>query len=131
MDFRNLTDAELNKVRQTGTWREQNASRDEQYRRIECEQKRGREIGDVIDFVRYGDPVENSFNHRDGTSECGMSVYMLDGAEIVHVGFWFDIASRPAYRGTGVIVGWGSDGEPLVRSNRCERDASLDRSESK
>ena len=57
-----------------------------------------------------------------------MSVYMLDGKEVVYVGWYFGIVQRPAYRGTGRIVGWGSDGEPVVEViGECRRARKFDR----
>lgn len=128
MDLTKLSDSEVSQLRESGTWSEKNAARNEEYRRIEEARKRGRSVGDTIEFVRYGRPVANSKNHRDGTIEDGMSVYMLDGIEVVYVGFCFGIVERPAYRGRGVIVGWGSDGEPLVTVvGRCVRANEFDK----
>lgn len=82
-----------------------------------CHECRKERIGASIEFVRFGSvPAEGrSRNHRDGTDEAGVSVYEIKDGAIEFVGFHFDFVDRPAYRGTGVIVGWGSDGEPLVR----------------
>jgi hypothetical protein len=78
-----------------------------------CRQKR---IGQAIRFLRFGDVPESgeSFNHRDRTAEEGVSVYEIAEGRAEMTGFYFGFLDRPAYRGTGVIVGWGSDGEPLV-----------------
>jgi hypothetical protein len=123
-----MTDAELKAQSVYGSYWEKEAARDELYRRADERTKRGRQIGDVIEFVRHAKPVEVSRNHRDGITEAGMSVYMLDGEEVVYVGFWFEIAQKPAYRGTGRIVGWGSDGEPVVEViGTCCRARKFDR----
>jgi hypothetical protein len=122
-----MTDAELSELSATGTCWDRDHVRDERYRRQEAGNKRGRSVGDTVEFVRHGRPVAKSRNHRDGTIEDGMSVYLLDGTEVVYVGFWFDIATKPAYRGTGRIVGWGSDGEPLVVATEIRRDKRFDR----
>jgi hypothetical protein len=74
-------------------------------------------IGEVITFARHGTPPVSSAsrNHRDQTAEEGVSVYEVVNGEIQYCGWYFAIANRPLYRGTGRIVGWGSDGEPLVQ----------------
>jgi hypothetical protein len=73
-------------------------------------------IGTRIEFIRYGAmPVSGfSTNHRDGTSEAGVSVYAVFDGEPRHVGFYYDIVSRTALRGSAICVGLGSDGEPLI-----------------
>lgn len=81
---------------------------------LECRTAR---IGEVIDFVRYGSIPESgsSCNHRDRTSEGGVSVYEVRDGHPVYVGWYFGIIEREVViRGRGRIVGWGSDGEPLV-----------------
>lgn len=82
-----------------------------------CAACRDARIGDVIPFVRHGQVPSGgaSRNHRDGTAEAGVSVYEVVAGETKYCGWHFDIAERPVYRGTGRIVGWGSDGEPLVQ----------------
>jgi len=82
-----------------------------------CHPCRMARIGEVIPFIRHGAPPASglSTNHRDGTPEEGVSVYEWKGGEAQYVGWHFAIAKRPRYRGTGRIVGWGSDGEPLVQ----------------
>jgi hypothetical protein len=73
-------------------------------------------IGEMIEFVRYGEPPSSqSFNYRDGTYEEGVSVYELVEGKPHYVGWYFNITDRPEYKGTGKIVGWGSDGEPVVQ----------------
>jgi hypothetical protein len=114
-NFSTMTDAELSKIEVYGSFWDKSHAKDEIYRRLEESRKNGKSIGDVIQFIRHGDAVEFSRNHRDGTMEAGMSVYMLVDGEVKYVGFWFDIATKPAFRGKGEIVGWGSDGEPLVK----------------
>lgn len=82
-----------------------------------CPHCRKARIGEEIDFVRFGAiPATCSLNHRDGTAEEGISVYEVVNGEPKLVGWYFDIISRGTkLSGRGVIVGWGSDGEPLVR----------------
>lgn len=89
---------------------------------LECREAR---IGQVIEFVRYGKPPVSgvSQNHRDGYAESGVSVYEVVNGEPQYVGFHFGFLSRPAYVGKGVIVGWGSDGEPLVEIQSIKRRA--------
>lgn len=74
-------------------------------------------IGEVIEFARHGKPPGSgtSRNYRDRTAEDGISVYEVIDGDIQYCGWYFEIANRPLYRGTGRIVGWGSDGEPLVQ----------------
>jgi hypothetical protein len=73
-------------------------------------------IGQVIPFARHGAPPQGaSRNHRDGSAEAGVSVYEIVDGEIQYCGWSFEIEKRPLYTGTGEIVGWGSDGEPLVK----------------
>ena len=80
-----------------------------------CLRCRTARIGEEIEFVRYGNIPKCSVNHRDGTAEAGISVYEIVDGEPQLVGWHFGITSRQSHRGRGVIVGWGSDGEPLVR----------------
>lgn len=81
-----------------------------------CLQCRNSRIGQIISFVRYGDipSVGKSYNHRDETTEDGVSVYEIINGIPLYVGWYFEIIDRPCLYGTGRIVGWGSDGEPLV-----------------
>ena|SRR5687767_15718689 len=81
-----------------------------------CAECRAGRIGEVIQFVRHGQPPASgdSRNHRDGFAEGGVSVYELKDGQPQYTGWHFGIAERPAYAGKGRIVGWGSDGEPLV-----------------
>ena len=81
-------------------------------------------LGEMIDFVRYGDFPEN------GKSRCryalaepypsrpelaGISVFeIVDGKEIYPMGGYEELFARPRYTGRGKIVGWGPDGEPLI-----------------
>ncbi len=78
----------------------------------QCQQSR---IGEIIDFIRYGEPPLVSQNHREGAMEAGVSVYELINGEPVLIGWYFDFLDRPKFKGRGKIVGWGSDGEPLVK----------------
>lgn len=79
-----------------------------------CRQAR---VGETIQFARYGKaPVSGkSLNHREQVSEAGLSVYEIVEGRVDFVGWHFGITDRPLYLGTGIIVGWGSDGEPVVR----------------
>jgi hypothetical protein len=81
---------------------------------LDCKKAR---IGEVIEFARFGKPPASgvSTNHREGTSEEGVSVYEVVNSEPKLVGWHFGITERQQFRGTGIIVGWGSDGEPLVK----------------
>ena len=79
----------------------------------ECQDCRP-QIGQVVEFVRFGDPVEHSRNSRDNYDEPGMSCYLVIDGRLSLVGWHFGFTDRPAYRGTGELVGWGSDCEPLV-----------------
>jgi len=80
-----------------------------------CPACRAARIGEEIEFARFGEAPARSHNYRDGTSEDGVSVYEVVDGEPQLVGWYFEIVTRKEYRGRGVIVGWGSDGEPLVR----------------
>jgi len=73
-------------------------------------------LGEVIRFARHGAPPAGgcSRNHREQTGEAGVSVYEIVDGDTQYTGWWYGIAERPLYLGTGRIVGWGSDGEPLV-----------------
>src|SRR5215510_3254395 len=82
-----------------------------------CGTCRTARIGELIQFARHGEPPASgsSRNHREGTGEEGVSVYEVVAGQMQYTGWWYGIAERSLYYGTGVIVGWGSDGEPLVR----------------
>lgn len=71
--------------------------------------------GERVRFIRYGEIVSNSTNWTDNRPEAGMSVYSLaaDGAAEQTVRSEFSDRDN-AYIGTGTVVGYGSDGEPLV-----------------
>ena len=81
-----------------------------------CHACRSARVGEEIEFIRFGSipAAGRSKNHRDGFSEDGVSVYEVKGGKADLVGWHFDFLVRPAFTGTGRIVGWGSDGEPLV-----------------
>jgi len=81
-----------------------------------CPACREARIGAEIKFVRFGAPVKQSTNHQTGCAETGMSVYEIGVGTIRS-----EFADRPAYTGRGVIVGYGSDDEPLVRAITCRR----------
>jgi len=89
-----------------------------------CQSCLNARIGERIAFARYGKPPSSgvSRNARDNTTEAGVSVYEIVEGSIRTVGWSFGITDRPLYVGRGVIVGWGSDGEPLVRIE-CIRKA--------
>lgn len=138
MDMENLTDDELGLIASAPFWSERYNS-DRKYaaeaelrRRYLDATRRGVKVGDTIDFIRHGRPPEDGYsrNHRDGTEEDGVSVYLIDGSEVVYVGWYFGIAQRPAYRGRGTVVGFGSDGEPLVRIKSLRRAKRYDRGQS-
>lgn len=82
-----------------------------------CHACRMARVGETICFARHGVPPVSgtSRNHREHTAEAGVSVYEIVDGAIQYTGWWFEIAKRPLYRGKGTIVGWGSDGEPLVQ----------------
>jgi hypothetical protein len=81
-----------------------------------CQACRTARIGEEIEFIRYGDIPERSYNYRDSTTEDGISVYEVVDGQPQYVGWHFGISDREVQiRGRGVIVGWGSDGEPLVK----------------
>ena len=88
-----------------------------------CRACRAARIGETIEFLRFGAiPVSGrSSNHRDETTEEGVSVYEIRDGRPLLVGWHFGFHGRAAYRGTGLIVGWGSDEEPLIRVISCRR----------
>jgi hypothetical protein len=81
-----------------------------------CVECRATRIGETIRFARFGTAPANgiSRNGREQTAEAGMSVYEISENRINLVGFHFGITERALHIGTGKIVGWGSDGEPVV-----------------
>lgn len=92
--------------------------------------------GSVI-LVRYGGlpPDCRSKNHLTGTLEAGISVYeaiLRDGAvqiilpsvETPGLVSLSGVNERPLYEVAGVLVGRGSDGEPLLNPCRIVRDLS-------
>jgi hypothetical protein len=91
-----------------------------------CDECRKARVGQEIEFVRYGRPVTRSRNHRDGQIEEGTSVYELVDGKPRYTGWYFGIVQRPAYSGRAIIVGWGSDGEPLVRILSVRRSKQYD-----
>lgn len=76
-------------------------------------------------FIRFGMWTTNSpvsYNHASGTKEMGLSVYpatilndivSLDESEIPAEEP--DLPNRYAFPVTGRVVGYGSDGEPVLR----------------
>lgn len=93
-----------------------------------CRECKAARIGEVIQFVRHGQPPASgaSTNHRDRTAEEGVSVYEIVNGAPQYVGWHFGISKRSAYTGKGRIVGWGSDGEPLVEVLSIRRAKKLD-----
>lgn len=81
-----------------------------------CTSCQASRLGESIQFARFGAAPKSgkSTNHREGTQEAGLSVYEIQHGTIQYVGWHFGITDRALYLGTGIIVGWGSDGEPLV-----------------
>ena len=85
-----------------------------------CAECRAKRIGESIDFIRFGLPPASgkSTNHASGQAESGISVLEIRGGRADFTGSISAlnmIESRPAFLGKGEIVGWGSDGEPLVK----------------
>ena len=81
-------------------------------------------VGKRIPFLRFGDiPASGqSRNFRDGHSEGGVSCYeiLADGSPNM-CGWPFGIMEgRPKISGTGIVIGWGSDGEPLIDSKSIQ-----------
>ena len=71
----------------------------------DCKQKL---IGKVVTVYRYGTPIEKSWNYADNREEEGMSCYFPEDRPRP------EFTDRPLYVGTGIIIGYGSDDEPLV-----------------
>ena len=94
----------------------------------ECFECRSARTGQVIEFVRFGKPPVSGFstNGQTGELEAGVSVYELIENKPVFVGFYCGIYNRPAFTGTGRIVGWGSDGEPVVEILKIKRNKKFD-----
>lgn len=82
------------------------------------------EIGTEISFIRFGEPVEKSTDWSNNEILKGMSVYEINaqGASKQTVRSEFS-ERKSVYVGKGTVVGYGSDGEPLV-SNYIVRKAS-------
>jgi hypothetical protein len=79
--------------------------------------QRSAQIGEIIQFARYGDVPRTgeSYDYRDQVGLDGLSVYhIIDGKED-KVGWYFGFTDRPRHEGIGRVVGYGPDGEPLVR----------------
>jgi len=94
-----------------------------------CLNCRAARVGEVIEFARYGKPPAGgqSTNHRERMAEAGISVYEVVNGEIKFTGWHFGITeSRPAYSGKGRIIGFGSDGEPLVQILSIRRRREFD-----
>lgn len=91
-----------------------------------CQDCRVARIGEVITFIRHGAPPKSghSKNHQDSSLEQGVSVYEIVNGQPQYTGWWYQIADRPAYEGTGRIVGWGADGEPVVQIETIRKQRS-------
>lgn len=128
MDLTTLSESDLLHIETYGSYWDRVAAKNESERRCYIRTRCGIEIGDEIEFVRHGKAPASgtSTNHRDGTHEKGLSVYMLIDGQPHYVGYWFVIAQKPAYRGRGVVVGWGSDCEPLVEVISMKRAKEFD-----
>lgn len=92
------------------------------------------QYADSVDgFVRYGGlpPGGRSGNHRDQVREAGVSVFRARFASAggwqvqlqsdAEHATWLNVRDRPAYRVYGDVVGFGSDGEPVLRVTRTEQ----------
>ncbi|MCK9570216.1 hypothetical protein M0R72_14825 [Candidatus Pacearchaeota archaeon] len=74
-------------------------------------------------FIRYGLWDNRSYNHRTGEKEFGVSVYcgrvvaesveLADDTSVQLVG-----QGRLVFPLTGDVIGFGSDGEPIIRRIR-------------
>lgn len=83
-------------------------------------------IGEVIQYVRYGEiPTSGKSKWWHTLGEGlksypelkGVSVFEIkDGIEVIpHIKIYnTEFLARPKYIGTGKIVGWGTDDEPLI-----------------
>lgn len=69
-------------------------------------------IGETRTFFRAGTLPKSgkSFNYRDQTNEIGVSVYATPFPDSLA-----GMTGRDWYSGTGTVVGFGSDGEPLIK----------------
>ena len=82
-----------------------------------CYSCRAAKIGQRIKIVRFGTPVAQSRNWAENRLEKGMSCYEI-GVDVIRSEF----AERAdVYIGTGVLVGFGSDDEPLVAEAKVRR----------
>jgi hypothetical protein len=73
-------------------------------------------IGETVRFIRFGKPVEKSTNFVTGEAEKGMSVYSIGENGASNQTIRSEFSDRGAYIGTGKVIGFGSDGEPLVEN---------------
>src|SRR5574341_707623 len=92
----------------------------------QCWPCREARIGTEIAFVRYGAPPASgrSWDKRDNVALDGVSVYEVVNGKPVHVAYSFGIVDRsPVICGRAILVGWGSDGEPLVDWSTVTTDA--------
>ena len=81
-----------------------------------CYTCRSAEIGTRIQFVRYGAiPASgHSINWAQNTAEEGVAVYRLLGNGVHEPTLRAEFASRIPITGTAVMVGTGSDDEPII-----------------
>ena len=79
-------------------------------------------IGATIKFIRYGKPIDNSTDYITNTMLKGMSVYEINETGASKGTIRSEFADRKdVYIGTGKIVGYGSDGEPLVSDYKIRK----------
>jgi hypothetical protein len=83
-------------------------------------------IGSEIQFIRYGSPTQNSIDYTTNQTLQGMSVYELDSRGASKTIIRGEFADRKdVYIGKGTIVGYGSDGEPLVKNYTLRKASPL------
>jgi hypothetical protein len=86
--------------------------------------------GMQIKVIRFGRPVERSFNRRDQSAEAGMSCYDFSEDGTVNlVGWYFGFTPRDAWVGVGDLVGQGSDGEPIVVNFRGRKISEAEKNQ--
>jgi len=86
----------------------------------------GPKIGDEIRFIRYGKQVKNSTDWSKNETLPGMSVYSLNKDGSAQQTIRSEFADKAdVYIGTGKVVGFGSDGEPLVSNYTASKATKL------
>ena len=73
---------------------------------------------DEIRFIRYGTPPPSgiSWNYAENRAEGGLSVYQLSSDGVAIGTIRAEFADRKkVYIGRGIVIGRGSDGEPIVK----------------